>query len=198
MVRWSEMTPRCPGFGPFGPVWSGSLGSGAVRPQYACFRGEPGSGFPVIRGSHGTVLGGAGHGVPAPALSWRGMLAVGFDVSTRGRSRPSRGPGAAVRLGRLSLPSGLSSESPDPSRSPAGWGRARVPPSQVALAVPCQLSQSMLHPHPSRGRVAPLPPCRSGSSPVGAGVRPRVRSAGTARTGLVSPRTPERRFPFRV
>ena len=117
-VRWSEMTPRCPGFGPFGPVWSGSPGSGAVRPQYACFRGEPGSGFPVIRGSHGTVLGGAGHGVPAPALAWAGVCWPSVSMSQL--------VGGPVRLGVPAQQSGLAV-----SHSPRACLRSRL--TQAAL-----------------------------------------------------------------
>ena len=167
MVCWSEKTPWCPGFGPFGPVWSGSPGSGAVRTQYACFRGEPGSGFPVIRGSHGTALGGAGHGVSAPALAWAGVCWPSVSMFQL--------VGGPVRLGVPAQQSGLAV-----SHSPRAYVRSRL--TQAALrglgsgpgssltggtgcpsVVPVDAASASVS-----GQSRATAPCRSGSSPVGA------------------------------
>ena len=176
-----------PGFGRFRVSGSGLRGAGAVRLQHVVFPGRTGVWFPGDSGVARPCLGrcrswsfcpGAGLG--------RGLLAIGFGISTgvcQGRREvPSRGSGAAARLGRLSLP--------------LDHVRSRLTPAAIRALVShlsprCRYRRwgqgSGFLPHrwhwrthscPGRscirlrlgGRDAPPPPCRFGFSPWARGL----------------------------
>ena len=180
--RWRKNACRPPGFGLIQGVWPGLRVGVVIGPQHVVFPGRTRVRFPVIQGSHGPFLGDSGHGVSDPALAWaRGMLTVSFGLSTgvcQGRLEvPSRGPDAAARLGRLSLPLDhvrsrltpaairalVSHLSPRCRRWRWGPGSGFLPHRWHWRTLSCP-GRSCIRLRLG-GRDAPPPPCRFGFSP---------------------------------